>query len=121
MKHQMSKPAQMKPIGTWEVRRRIKIPALGHPADAIAVKHMLGSLSGVRTVAVDIEKRQTTVLYDATVLDYQSIGEGLENMGFPPLNTWWTRFKAGCYQYSDTNARENAHARPSACCNKPPK
>ncbi len=117
----MNNQAPMKPTGTWEVRRRIKIQALGHAADAMAVERVLGALSGVRMVATDVAKQQVAVLYDATVVDYQLIEEGLENMGFPPLDTWWSRFKSSWFQYSDSNARENAHARPSACCNKPPK
>lgn len=117
----MNHPAQMKPTGTWDVRRKIRVPALGHAEDAMAVERVLDAISGVRMVAADVAKRQVTVLYDATVLDYRSIEEGLQTMGFPPLDTWWSRFKGSCFQYSDTNARENAHVRPSACCNKPPK
>jgi len=117
----MNNPARMKPNGTWEVRRRIKIPALGHAADTMAIERELGALSGVRTVAADVAEHQVTVLYDTSVLDYRSIEDGLQNIGFPPSDTWWSRFKGGWFQYSDTNAKENAHARPSACCNKPPK
>ena len=111
----------MKPTGTWEVRRRIRVPVLGHTADTMAVERVLGALSGVRMVAGNVAKRQVTVLYDAPVLDYRSIEEELQNMGFPPLDTWWSRFKGSWFQYTDTNARENANARPSPCCNKPPK
>ena len=116
----MNNPAQMKPTGTWDVRRRIRIPALAHAADAMAVERLLSALSGVRRVAADVAKRQVTVLYDATVLDYRSIEEELQNMGFLLLDTWWSRFKGVWFQYTDTNARENAQTRPSACCNKPP-
>ncbi len=111
----------MKPEGVWEVRRTIKIPALGHAADARAVERALGQLPGVRRMATDVEKRQVVVRYDATGLDYRSIGRALEEVGFPPLDNWWSRFKANWFQFSDTNARDNAGARPSACCNKPPK
>jgi hypothetical protein len=38
----------------------------------------------------------------------------------PPLSNWWTRLKASWYQYTDTNARDNANAPPAACCNKLP-
>jgi hypothetical protein len=31
----------MKPTGTWEVRRRIKVPALVQAADAMAVEPVL--------------------------------------------------------------------------------
>lgn len=111
----------MKPIGTWEVRRRIKVPALVHAADVIAVERAVRKLSGVRRMASDVEKHQVVVRYDASQSSYQAIVEVLENTGFPPLDNWWSRFKGNLYQYTDTNARDNAHAPPPACCNKPPK
>lgn len=117
----MRKRDSMKPAGTWEVRRRIRIPALGHAADAMAVEHALGEVTGILKVAADVAKRQVSVLYDAIGSDYRSIVTALEEAGFPPLDNGWSRLKADWYQYSDTNARENANARPSACCNKPPK
>ena len=117
----MSQPRTLKPIGTWEVRRKIKIPALGHAADAMAVESALMSLSGVQGAAAHAAKRQAVVLYDATIIDYRSIELALVKTGFPPLDNRWSRFKGRWFQYSDTNARENANVRPSACCNKPPK
>jgi len=117
----MSKRQPLKPTGAWEVRRRIKIPALGHAADAMALERVLGDLGGVCGVAADVERRRITVVYDATGTDFRTIEEALENTGFPPLDNRWSRFKARWFQYSDTNARGNANARPSPCCNKPPK
>jgi copper chaperone CopZ len=111
----------MKPTGTWEVRRRIKIPALVHAADAMAVERAVSALPGVRKVATDVDKHQLAVRYDASQSAYQAIVEVLENAGFPPLNTWFSRFKGNWFQFSDTNARDNAKAPPPACCNKPPK
>lgn len=111
----------MKPVGTWEVRRRIKIPGLAHAADTMAVEYAVSMLPGVRKVAADVGKHQVVVLYDASQLAYQSVVEVLENTGFPPVDSWWSRFKGNWFQYTDTNARESAHAPPPACCNKPPK
>ena len=111
----------MKPVGTWEVRRRINIPALVHAADALAVESAVSALSGVRKVATDVGKHQFVVRYDASQLGFQSIVEVLENTGFPPLDSWWSRLKGNWFQFTDTNARDNAKAPPPACCNKPPR
>jgi len=111
----------MKPIGTWDVKRRIKIPALNHAADVLTVERAVSVLSGVRRMSSDLEKQQVLVRYDASESSYQAIVEVLVNTGFPPLDNWWNRFKGNWYQYTDTNARENAVTPPSACCNKPPK
>jgi copper chaperone CopZ len=111
----------LKPRGTWEVRRRIKIPALAHAADAMAVERAVSALSGVRKVATDVDRHQVIVRYDASQTAYQMIVEVLERTGFPPLDNWWSRVKGNWYQFSDTNARDNAKAPPPVCCNKPPK
>ena len=50
----------MKPVGTWEVTRRIKLPALGHAADAMTVDYALESLKGVRKARADVEKKQVS-------------------------------------------------------------
>ena len=110
-----------KPVGTWEARRRIKIPALAHAADAMVVEHAVSTLSGVRKVVTDVDKQQIVVRYDASQLAYQAIVEILKTAGFPPLDSWWSRVKGNWYQFSDTNARDNAKAPPPVCCNKPPK
>lgn len=111
----------MKPVGVWEVRRSIRIPALVHAADTMAVERAVGALSGVRKVVTDVDKHQLVVRYDASQSSYQAIVEVLEIAGFPPLDNWWNRVKGNCYQFSDTNAKDNAKAPPPACCNRPPK
>lgn len=111
----------LKPAGAWEVRRRIKIPALGHDADAMAVERFLGSLPGIRKGVADATRQQVVVLYDITGVDYQAIFASLEDAGFPPLDNWWSRRKMSWYHYTDSNGRENAKTPPAACCNKPPK
>ncbi len=110
-----------KPGGNWDVRRKIRIPALVHEADAMAVEAKVGSLPGVHAVTADITKRRVVVSYDVTVADYRSIIAALEEVGFPPLNDWLFRAKRSWYRFTEDNARENAKAPPSACCNKPPK
>ncbi|MBL3618772.1 MAG: cation transporter, partial [gamma proteobacterium endosymbiont of Lamellibrachia anaximandri] len=54
----------LKPVGTWEVRHRIKIPALVHAADAMVVERAVSALPGVCKVAADVEKHQVIVRYD---------------------------------------------------------
>ncbi len=111
----------MKPAGTWEVRRRIKVPAMAQAADAMAVERAVSALSGVRKVATDLDKQQIVVRYDASQSAYQAIVDALEGAGFPPLKNWWERAKGNWFQFTDTNIRDNAKAPPPACCNKPPK
>lgn len=111
----------MNPVGAWEVRRRIKVPALVHDADAMAVERVLGPLPGIRQVVADASRQQVVVLYDITGADFQTILTSLENVGFPPLDNWWSRRKMNWYQFTESNGRENAKAPPAACCNKPPK
>jgi len=87
----------------------------------MAVERAVGALSGVRKVATDVDKHRVIVRYDASQSAYQAIVEVLESTGFPPLDSWWSRVKGNWYQFSDTNARDNAKAPPPACCNKPPR
>ena len=117
----MNTPDKVSPGGNWEVRRKIKIPALRHEADAIAVAAAIGQLAGVRDVGADVKKQQVTVLYDASKIAYQQIVDAMVHTGFPPLDNLWRRFKGNWFQFTDSNARENAKDPPSACCNKPPK
>ncbi|WP_051301719.1 heavy-metal-associated domain-containing protein [Sedimenticola selenatireducens] len=111
----------MKFEGAWDVNRRINIPALVHAADGMAIERVVNALSGVHEVTINVEKHLVVVHYDASKSDYQEILELLENTGFPPSDNWWSRVKCNWYQFSDTNAKDNAKAPPPACCNKPPK
>ena len=111
----------MKPVGPWEVKRSIKIPALSHEADGIAVERAIHSLSGISKVSTDVGKQKIIVRYDTRQSEYRVILALLEQVGFPPVRNWWNNFKGNWYQYCDTNARDNAKLPPPACCNKPPK
>jgi copper chaperone CopZ len=110
----------LRPEGPWEVRRKINLPSLMHEADGMAVERVVGEIPGVLNVATDVEKQWVIVRYNARQLNYQNIVETLEKTGFPPRDNWWNRFKGNWYRFSDENARANAKAPPSACCNKPP-
>jgi hypothetical protein len=117
----MKSQDQMKPTGTWEVRRGFTLPALVQAANAAEIERLVGDLPGVCKLSIDLEKHQIAVLYDASKTDYQTIVVTLQNSGFPPLDNWWGRVKGGWFQFTDTNARDNAKAPPPACCNKSPK
>ena len=117
----MKTSSSMKSEGAWDVNRRITIPALVHAADGMAIERVVNTISGVRNVSINVDKHQVVVHYDASKSDYQGIVELLENTGFPLSDSLWSRVRGNWYQYSDTNARENAKALPPACCNKPPK
>lgn len=117
----MKSQDRLKPEGTWEVLRHIKIPGLNHSAGAVAVEAILGDMPGIRKTSSNLATHSLSVRYDASQLNYHAITDALKNAGFPPLDTWWTRIKGGFYQYADTNARDNAKAPAPACCNKSPK
>lgn len=109
----------LKPVGAWEVRRRSKIPALAHEADAIVVERALGALSGIHKVRSDVGKHQIEVRYDITASDFGTIADALAEVGFPHPNNWWWHFKANQFQYVDTNGRDNANAPAAPCCSNP--
>ncbi len=111
----------IRPKDAWQVRRKIQIPALVNEKGAMALEEKLGSLPGVRAVSASALKHQVAVCYDVTETDYLSVLDILENSGFPAADNWWTRRKRDWYEFTETNARENAKAPPPACCNKPPK
>lgn len=107
--------------GVWDVRRKIVVPALveqGNPASAIEA---VEALEGVRGVDVNAKKKQLEVAYDASRIDYHSIAVTLNEHGLPPLDSWWSNLWARIYQFTDSNARDNANAPAPPCCNKPPK
>jgi copper chaperone CopZ len=107
--------------GVWDVRRRIAIPSLGATSDVAGIVAALEELEGVKSVDVELEKKRIHVAYDASRIDYHSITSLLSESGFPPLNSWWANMRAKMYQFTDSNARENANAPAPPCCNKPPK
>lgn len=117
----MKAQTSLKPSGPWEVRRRIRMPSLTHQADGLAAERAVSELSGVVAVIANVEKHRLDIRYDASRLNYLRIVETLEQTGFPPLVSWWSRMKSNWYRFSDETARENAQAPPPACCNKPPK
>lgn len=107
--------------GVWDVRRKIVIPALAGEDDPSPAIEAVEALDGVRSVSVEAEKKQLAVAYDASRIDYHSIAVSLSEAGFPPSDSWWSNLRAKMYQFTDTNARENANAPAPPCCNKPPK
>ncbi|WP_273439966.1 heavy-metal-associated domain-containing protein [Sedimenticola selenatireducens] len=117
----MKSKHQLKPVGTWEVLRRVGVSITNHSDNSLAVDDVVSQVTGVKNIVLDNDARELWVLYDASQVDYQAIVQALTEAGFPPIDNWWTRFKGSIYQYSDTNARVNAKAPPPACCNKSPK
>jgi len=115
----MSRSDFMKIKGVWDVKRKIAVPSLSHQADAEIVVSALSGLQGVHEVQVDMIRQQLVVLYDVTGIDYQTIIEVLERIGYPASNDRWARLKGGWYQYLDSNGRDNAHAPEPPCCSNP--
>jgi len=116
----MKSPRQLKPTGTWEVLRRIRISK----ADAdnfIAAKNTVNKLAGVNNIVLERDTSVFLVLYDASQVNYKTIVRALSDADYCPVDNWWVRLKSNLYQYSDSNARDNAKAPAPACCNKSPK
>ncbi len=107
--------------GVWDVRRKIVVPALTGDSTPASAIETVEALEGVRSVGVEAKEKQLIVSYDASRIDYHTIVTILSQAGFPPLNSWWSNLRAKIYQFTDTNARENANTPASPCCNKPPK
>ncbi len=117
----MQRSRTAKESGVWDVQRKIAIPKLAIDSDASVVIAALEALNGVRHVTAETEKKRISVAYDASQIDYRTIVATLHEVGFPPLNSWWTNFRGRLYQFTDSNARENANTPAPPCCNKPPK
>lgn len=117
----MQHRASMKPQTAWEACRCIKLPAISHAADGMAIEKALAKVPGVIKTEIDINRRRLRVLYNATLTEFKTISEILEDTGFPPTQSWWQKVKGNWYEYLDDNARTNAKAPAPPCCNKPPK
>jgi D-aminopeptidase len=104
----------------WEVKRKMRIPALADSGDDAAVEQALAGIEGVLRVAADHAKKRVAVTYLVTKTDYQSLERAAEAAGFAPAGSRWARMKSGWYQNLDVTGRENAHAPAAACGNKPP-
>jgi uncharacterized protein YchJ len=117
----MGKGYSHKSEGTWDVRRNITIPSLQHEADSRSVRGVVDTLAGVCQAEVELRRHRLKVRYDVTQVDFQMIKAELETAGYPTATGRWLRIKERWYRFIDTNMRENAHAPPPACCNKPPK
>ena len=117
----MQRQDPLKPEGTWEVRRSIAVPTLDKFGDAEKLESVLAELGGICKVVADAERHRVELRYDASCTDYQAVAAALKRAGFPPSDDWWSRLKGNWFQFTDTNAHDNASAPPPSCCNKPPK
>jgi len=106
--------------GPWEVRRKLKIPEMSDLADGEHVEQILNQVSGVRGYAVDLSHHLVRIRYETTETDYETIRTALSAAGLSPVRGRWADRKARWLQGLDLTSRENAGARPSPCCNKPP-
>jgi len=117
----MTTQEMIKTTGVWDVKRKIKIPALTHISDAETIEELLLRLPGVQRVIVNTKKKHVVVCHDVTKTDFQRILSTLDDVGYPPLDNRWCRLKKRLYLFLDTNAKDNANAPVRPCCNKPPK
>jgi len=107
--------------GNWLVTRTIRLQDMANWSDIQTIEAILKPLNGIHTLTTDIDNEGISVTYDASCLDYLTIIQTLKQANIPIKNTWWTHLKGSWYQYTDSNARDNAHAPAAPCCNKPPR
>ncbi len=117
----MQKIDSLQPEKAWHMCRTIRLAALTHPADAMAIERALQQKPGIIRLQTDVKKKRLRIIYDVTVADLATIVDLLEGAGFPPENNWQWRLKYNWYTYLDENAKANAKAPAPPCCNKPPK
>lgn len=73
------------------------------------------------SLAIDSYSGELRITYDSSVLSFSQILAWLSEADLPPINTWWFRLQSSFYDFTDSNAAAQAHARPKGCCNKIPK
>jgi len=105
--------------GTWEVKRRVTLPAATHERDAQLIAERLGRLPGVSGMYMDVRRHRLSLVYDVTRLDYRQLLEALAEAGYPVSETRWSRWKASWLQGLDDTARDNANAPEAPCCSNP--
>jgi len=116
----MKEPQSSASDRSQEVRRRIKIPGLVNPEDARVIEEALINLPGFRETRVNSTRRLIDIRYDVTQTYYPSLLKILDDAGYPPSRSWWSRCKRSWFAFTEDNMRQNAKA-PPPCCNKPPK
>ena len=106
---------------TWTVRRNLRL-ARAVSADEVArIEEALASLEGLVGYSIEQGSDRLKVSYNVMKMDYRVLGNALDKSGCSLASRRWSRIKGWFYQFSDTNARDNAKAPPPPCCNKPPR
>lgn len=98
-------------------RVRIATPDVSEAQLRQIEKRSLDRLSLARTN----HSGELRITYDSSVLTFSQILAWLGEAGLTPINTWWFHLKTSFYDFTDSNAASQAHARPKGCCNKIPK
>ena len=106
---------------TWTVRRALRLARVVSADDIARIEKNLASLEGLLCFSVKQGSDKLKVSYNVMKMDYQVLGKTLDELGCPLSSRSWSRIKGWFYQFSDTNARDNATAPPPPCCNKPPR
>lgn len=111
--------AQRQSLGTWECTHKIQIPSAVHEADYLQIEKYLKELDGIISIKTIPKRKAIKVRYDQLLTNFDAILEKLNEIGFPPSNSWWNRKKALWFQSLDSNARINANLPPPPCCSNP--
>ncbi|WP_456447092.1 hypothetical protein [Thiolapillus sp.] len=106
---------------SWTVRRNLRLATPASGDEAARITEALNSLEGLSGFKIEAGSDRLEVTYNVTKMDYQALGSTLETLDCPLASGGWSRIKGWFYQFSDTNARDNAKAPPPPCCNKPPR
>ena len=106
---------------TWTVRRTLRLAGTVSADEVVRLKEPLESLEGLIGFSIEQGSDRLKVIYNVMKMDYQVLDKTLDALGCPLSSGSWSRIKGWFYQFSDTNARDNAKAPPPPCCNKPPR
>lgn len=110
---------QTKSVTEFTVCRKVRTAA---PDVSEAQMRLVEKRSQDRlSLAIDGHSGELRITYDSSVLSFSQILAWLGEAGLAPINTWWFRLKSSFYDFTDSNAAAQAHARPKGCCNKIPK
>lgn len=99
--------------GMWDIRHWISVPTMDDDSKSKSLQSSLKSVEGVVKVLTYPSKHKIRIVYDQSIIDYQSILKALDNTGFPASKSWWSKTKATWFQYLDEKIKAKAEANSS--------
>lgn len=113
------KTALKKPDDAFVVHRVLPIQGMRTQNDVEIIQGHLAKLKGVQAFDVNLKKSKVKITYNAAQTDFGIIEKTLNDSGYSPKNSRWSKFKSSWYRYLDENAQTNAKSKGGACCSNP--